>query len=211
MIISFAHNYIYFRTKKTASTTIETALCDTLTLDDFIAGHRFRHVPGADRRTDTMARFADFGIHVPACEIRERLPDEFWNTCYKFTSERHPYEKAISLAYFRFGSRLERGRPSGNFPELLDEAVKKGNYAGAMYYTINGLAVVDDFIRYESLGVDLQRVSQRIGIAIPDELPKAKTTYRQDQRPARDILTAAQKETVYSFCRTEFELLGYER
>jgi hypothetical protein len=147
-----------------------------------------------------MGRFADFGMHVPACEIRER-----------FTSERHPYERAISLAYFRFGSRLERGRPSGSFPELLDETVKKGNCAGAVYDTIDGQVIVDDFIRYESLGADLQRISQRIGVVIPDELPKAKTTYRQDQRPARDILTTAQKETVYSFCRTEFELLGYER
>jgi len=33
---------------------------------------------------------------------------------------------------------------------------------------------------------------------------------RTDRRPARDILTKAQKETIYETCKPEFDLLGYE-
>ena len=49
-----------------------------------------------------------------------------------------------------------------------------------------------------------------IGIAVPAELPRKKGSIRLDPRPAREILSDEQKETIYHRCKQEFELLGYE-
>jgi hypothetical protein len=48
MIVSFYHNFIYFRPKKTGSSTIEEVLCQSLAPGDIIAGTRALRVPGQD-------------------------------------------------------------------------------------------------------------------------------------------------------------------
>jgi hypothetical protein len=57
----------------------------------------------------------------------------------------------------------------------------------------------------------LRRVTQRLGIPMPQELPRKRATERDDNRPAREILSAEQRDIVFEHCRPEFELLGYER
>jgi hypothetical protein len=140
------------------------------------------------------------------------VPRKFWKSAFKFTSERHPYEKAVSLAYYRMG---KRGKPrraeTSSFEELLDKIVAGEGYCGYRYYSINGRPVVDDFIRQENLLADLKRIGDKLGLSIPEELPRRKGQFREDQRPAREILTPAQKDIIYEKCKVEFDLLGYER
>ena len=71
--------------------------------------------------------------------------------------------------------------------------------------------MIDDYIRLESFETDMRRVGQRLGIPVPDELPRKRVTERDDKRPAREILSAKQRDIVFEHCRPEFELLGYER
>jgi hypothetical protein len=153
---------------------------------------------------------------VTAAEIKKIVPPEFWDRAFKFASERHPYEKAVSLVYFRLGKQREKREKTRRssrkrFPTILDRIVADGEYRGFEYYSIGGLPVVDEFIRHESLDADLRRVAARLGIAVPDELPRTKSGFRLKQKPARDILSDEQKCTVFEKCREEFELFGYER
>jgi len=211
MIISFKHNYIYFRPKKTGSSTIETVLGADLGPYDIMPGKK-----GATRAglADTTAEAspARLATHTKAEKIREMVPEEFWQRCYKFASERHPYEKAVSLAFYRMHKFEKWGveEAEREFRRLLDEVVRGNSYSGIKYYSIEGAPVVDDFIRHESFEADLRQVSARIGIAVPAELPRKKGSIRLDPRPAREILSDEQKETIYHRCKQEFELLGYE-
>src|SRR5947208_7158801 len=55
-------------------------------------------------------------------EVAKRIAgEEFWNRAFKFTIERHPYEKVVSLAWFR-------AEPDGDFAQSLDEVLKIGYY-----------------------------------------------------------------------------------
>ncbi len=174
-------------------------------------GHRF---VASFKKTDSPSEERDFQTHVAASEIRPYLRRKIWNRAFKFTSERHPYEKAVSLAFY-FASKKdkieERGRKpvSEDFGEVLDSVIRLGRYASFPLYYIDGAPVVSDFIRYESLEADLKRITEKLGFDLPP-LPEMKTALRKDRRPARDILTTAQKEAVYKTCQPEFELLGYE-
>jgi hypothetical protein len=146
-------------------------------------------------------------------QIAPLLRQDFWDSAFKFTSERHPYEKAVSLAYMSWskGDARRQKRANNDFSSYLDTVVQKGRYAGFPLYSIEGQSVVDDFIRLETLTADLQRVGKRLGIGIPDELPNERSDSRTDRRPASQILSGQQKEAVWNHCRREFEILGYER
>jgi len=213
MIISLKYNFIYIRTRKTASTSIHRALEQILGPDDVCIRRKYKDLSSVLRK-GVIPPEEGFETHVPAAQIRQYVRRDIWRRAFKFTSERHPYEKAVSLAFY-FASKKDkiegRGRkvPSDDFDRVLDSVVKVGRYAGFPLYYIDGVPVVSDFIRYETLEADLKRITEKLGIDLP-ALPEMKTDLRKDRRPARDILTKAQKETIYKKCQPEFELLGYE-
>lgn len=237
MIASYLHNFIFIKTRKTAGTTIEIVLAPFCGPRDIITpigrseellrgnGQPLCRNFASNRADEEVVRQAmlqkqvarsgaraavdrfEFINHMTARRIKAHVPADFWNSAYKFTAERHPYEKAVSLAYYSHRPQ----KTGATFEQHLDSVVCSGTYASSNFYIVRGKVVVDEFIRHETFHDDLRRVGARLGLAIPDELPRAKTTTREDRRPAREILTDAQKETVFGFCQREFELLGYER
>jgi hypothetical protein len=199
MIVSYSKNFIFIKTKKTAGTTVEAVLgaaCadgDVVTLTSKKAGDVNRPDPR-------------FYSHMTAAEAYPVIGPEFWQRAYKITVERHPYEKAVSQAYFKFAL---------DDPEAMkvhiDEVVRTGDYPGFARWSLDGKVAVDTFIKQESLQADLERVGAHLGIAIPGELPQMKTRTRKDKRPAREILSEAQKSVVFERCEQEFALLGWDR
>ncbi|HEX3942706.1 MAG TPA: hypothetical protein VHW69_01335 [Rhizomicrobium sp.] len=195
MIISYSRNFIYIRTRKTASSTIKRIFCRDLAAEDLSLG---KHT-------------AKFPTHLRATEVIPIVPAEFWVHAFKFTSERHPYEKAVSLAAYNYGKQTKLNHSEQpEFPIFLNNIVCSGRYRSFDYYSIDGKVVVDEFIRFETLLSDLKRIGGRLGIPVPNELPHAKMSAR-DPRPAQEILNDEQKQIVFQHCREEFELHGYER
>jgi hypothetical protein len=208
MIISYQYNFMYFRPKKTGSTTIEEVLSRDLGPDDIISGDRGRRIV---RDHGGSANSVDLPAHPRAEAVAKLVSARFWAESYKFASERHPYEKAVSLAYYRLSKQHRKGRQmDDDFASLLDRTVRSGHYRGYDHYSVDGKPVVDDFIRHETLDKDVTRIAARLGISIADELPQRKSSRRLDKRPAREILSDDQKRVVFDNCWEEFELLGYE-
>ncbi|MBV8977529.1 MAG: hypothetical protein JO261_05425 [Alphaproteobacteria bacterium] len=153
----------------------------------------------------TLLRNAPFYSHMTATEMRDLLPAEFWPRAFKFTVERHPYEKVVSRAYFRYDESRH-----GTFADFLDFQVRRRTYSDFESYSIGGDVVIDEFLRQEKLEEDLKRLARRLDLRIPEALPQSKSKRRVDRRPAREILSEEQKAIVRDVCRREFELLGYE-
>src|SRR5690242_11357348 len=104
MIISFLHQFIYIRTRKTASSTIEEVLRRSLAPGDvYVRNNALRTVRSRIAAAPSLAHSASVYTHMKAAEIAMIVPRRVWRRFYKFTSERHPYEKAVSLAWFNFG------------------------------------------------------------------------------------------------------------
>jgi hypothetical protein len=233
-IVSYLHNYIFIKTKKTGGTTTEMTLApscgphDVVTPlsgpQELIRGNgrplcrNFspsfqleRDLREAMVAMDGSATLAwdrvneqrTFFAHMPAADLKHLVAPEFWQRATKITVERHPYEKAVSRAYFNY-------RNDQPFEQHLDAVVKQGGYRNYRFYSIGGEVVVDELLKLETLHADLARVGRRLGISIPDQLVQANGHRRGDKRPAREILTDAQKEKIYQVCRSEFELLGYQ-
>ena len=149
-----------------------------------------------------------FRNHMRAAAVRRALPD-LWGRAFKFTVDRHPYEKVISMAYWR-RERDPRLRAEP-FDRTLDDLVRSGRYANHPFYMKDGKLLVDAVFRTEEMWRDIAIVGRRIGRELPEPLPRAKSGHRDDTRPAREILTALQRAEVARVCAVEFDLLGYER
>ena len=241
MIISYRHNFIFIKTKKTAGTSLEIALSTHCGPEDLVTPlgnveeiERQKWWPGlfprnfttdknleanfrdaigtGDRKTVRDAynriRSSASGFvssrHSGARAARKISGEEFFNKAYKFTIERHPYDKAVSLAWFELSRR-------GNFDTQLTSVLKSKRYRNYDQYTIDGKPVVDFIMRYENLAEDLAAIEKRLGgLALAERLPRSNSRQRKDRRPAHEILSDAQKAVVRETCREEFELLGYE-
>ena len=168
----------------------------------------------AVRQGDTLAmkkfrkdKFEDLYTvynHASARRALKVLDRDQWDACFKFTIERHPYEKAVSMAWFRKGN--------GEFSDALENTVARGKYRNFDLYTVDGAMAVDFIIRYEKLAEDIKAVEEKLGgIAILSRFPISKGNYRGDRKPAAEHLSAAQKAKVQEVCAEEFELMGYDR
>jgi hypothetical protein len=210
MIISLKYNYIYIRPRKTGSSTIEAVLQESLGPDDLFVREELQVLAPIAKPGVAIPVNDRLVTHINISDIRDIIRDDIWDRLYKFTSERHPYEKAVSYAYFKHRGHTKREKNT-NFKKFLDRAVRAGKYRSFPVYSIDGRSVADDYIRLESFETDIRRVGERLGVPVPDELPRKRATKRDDPRPAREILNAEQRDIVFEHCRPEFELLGYER
>jgi len=224
MIVSFSRNFIFIKTKKTAGSTVEAVLATGCLKSDIVTIPSIKYVGmdpnklGSEFETDIDneeleskrhgKKRGDFFNHMMAEEISRKIDPLFWKDALKITVERHPYEKAVSQAYFRIG-KVRKYRD--DFPAYLDKVVRTGDFIGFKRWSVDGKSVINEFIRQETLTEDVARIGRRLGIAVPTELPRLKSRTRVDRRPAKEILSDEQKEIVYSRCREEFEILGYER
>jgi hypothetical protein len=240
MIASFSRNFLFVRTRKTASTSTEIVLgswCggdDIVTpvgVDDELIRHSYGGGPAnfcedprleekykaalATKDAKLIARiYRDvmkqlrFHHHMDAAEIQAKLPREFWQGARKFAVDRHPYEKAVSIAYWRNRKAIANG---ASVEDFLASVVEKADYRNFDLYSIDRTVWVDRVIRYEDLWSEIGALATSLGVAMPTDLPAAKAQYRKDRRPARDILPQPQKSRIYDICHDEFALLGYER
>jgi len=184
--------------------------------DDRTAEERFRRaIEGGDlaeiRKAGRDARrHRTFRNHMPAGRVAARLPEGFWRAAFKFTVDRHPYEKAVSLAHFAY-ARAVRKHSSLTFDEHLDRIVQQGKYRNFDLYSEDGVPVVDAVLRYEDMPGCFLEVQARTGIAFAQGLPFTKHRFRTDRRPAVEVLSDRQKALVQKVCHEEFELSGYAR
>lgn len=240
MIVSFEHNYIFVKSRKTSGTSMEIALSAScgphdvitpLATEDELSRHEM--FPDALPRnySDNLAREEDYRSairtkdlkkmkvlrkqvagdaqfklynHASITRARKYLEDDFWGRAYKFTIERHPYEKALSMAWYRLGDRP--------FEATLEEVVNRGKYRNYDLYELDGKVGVDSIIRYENFKDDTRKIEETLkGVEILSRYPSTKSGYRPDRKSAVETLSPEQKATVQKVCAEEFEVMGYAR
>lgn len=172
MIISHQHRFIFIHGPKTAGTSIADALIPFCGPDDIIVQHRSH---GLNK-------------HEGSEGIREFAGEDVWNSYFKFTFERNPWDKMVSLycmqidpdhwrrrdvgAFTRLRDRLRRRRMAQNPPSFRQWLLRKHRgllhsglptYLGKLYFTEGPLAA-DHFGRFEKLQEDFRTIAERIGV-----------------------------------------------
>lgn len=212
VIASYTRDFIFLKTRKVGGTSLEIVLsawcgeadiCSPITAQDEVL--RRAH-GGKARNFRSPTGEILFYNHMPAAEVQAALP-ELWERAFKFTVDRHPYDKVISRAWWNVGRR--EGNPEQELSREIDRAIGSRSYLNYPIYTIGGELAVDEVWRYEDLWPRLARLAERLGVSPTEQQPKAKAGYRKDARSGAEILTTEQRAQVYRDARLEFDLLGY--
>jgi hypothetical protein len=227
MILSHKYKFIFIKTAKTAGTSIEVFLsrhCGPMDIVTPIAppieGHQPRNYQGfinpipeilerpgklfsALRHTITSRE--KFYRHMPACEVRKRVPSRVWNSYFKFCVERNPWDKVLSHYY------MHAAREGGSLS--LDEYLARGRFPINYFRYTDGSGskiIVDRVLRYESLLAELGEVFSQLNVPFDGTLGiTAKSEYRTDRRPYQLVFNDEQRRIVENAFAKEIELHGY--
>lgn len=231
MIISHEHQFIFIKTEKTAGTSVEIALSGICGPRDIITpinpvDEMYRKelgYPGPQNHILSLKQYKQlskfdlalalykrkriaFYNHIPAREIKNLVSEDVWNNYYKFTIERNPYDKAISMYYWV--STQEK------FDSLSDFLLqgKAAACRGFELYTIGGIPAVDKIYQFEDMNFFLDHLSQKLKLKEKLQLPakKTKSVHRKDKRHYREILTPEEAKWISIIFAREIALMNYE-
>ena len=230
MLISHQKKFIYFKTKKTAGTSIEIYFeryCRP------IVESSSQILPQMTHKTDTLQEFPEgiIGIrgenpdvrslwneHMPARDLKENVSDEIWNTYFKFTAVRNPYEVAVS-SFFWFNLYYNKSETRKQISTLSLEDLKMRfeDFIDEHYdpnsdiYSIDGKPCVDAFIRYENLHQDTQDICKRIGsIWKPKFFKRYKSNVRNNDMTIDMFYNENAKQIIKERSNFEIDNFGYQ-
>ena len=224
MIISHKHKFIFFKTRKTASTSIEIALSKYCGPDDIITGlpepdetiRKSLGYPGPQNWEIGKSLYS----HTTASSVMEWIDAEVWEYYFKFCFIRNPFDGAISRYWW------ERNDVSASLSQTLvrcdiNSFIKNAScpccdgslphsWAGSweIYGQDDGTVLMDFIGRYETLQDNLRQVSETLGLGNID-LPDAKRQHRQDHRHYSCVLNSESRAKIEEGCKWELEPMGY--
>jgi hypothetical protein len=227
MILSHKYKFIFIKTAKTAGTSIEVFLSKHCGPQDIVTpiappvqGHQPRNyegfinpIPEILERPDklfstvrrTMTSCTKFYNHMPAREVKNRVPANVWNGYFKFCVERNPWDKVLSHYH------MHAARAGGALS--LDEYLGRGRFP-INYFRYTDRSgekfFVDRIIHYENLLAELGEVFAQLTIPFDGTLgAAAKSEYRIDRRPYQQVFNDEQRRIVEKAFSKEIELHGY--
>ena len=229
MILSHAHRFIYIKTYKTGSTSVETALSAICGPDDVVTeaseqlrGHRQRPAqnyrlnhPAVPKRPlwkTLLGRperhyhpSVGYYEHMPAWRVRTYVGEDIWRSYYKFTFERNPWDRQVSWYRYKTKSKAAERKPSF---EAFNRDRKRAFVENWDLYTVDDSLIVDFVGRYESLEDDFARVLAAIGLAGRVELPVTNVSPGKTGS-YRDHYTPETRDLVARWYAPEIRHFGY--
>jgi len=223
MIISHTHKYIFIKSAKTAGTSIEAALSSHSGNDDIITplyDYEFNRDENGQWIHHAM-NSGDFRQHESSSAIRDKVGPDIWNSYFKFSIARNPWDRVVSLYNWkgrnnpairprkRFYHRL--GFPFdelGKTRELFSEFAKGDWKTNDGFYIIDDELCVDFIIRYENLANDFSEACKRIGLE-NIALPHLKSGFRKGYHYSK-YYNEESRSVVTERHRNDIRLFGYQ-
>lgn len=204
MLVSHDHKFIYIKPKKVAGSSIQAYL----------------------------ARFCENGInfhrdpksHMKAKDVKKLVGDEIWNSYLKITSVRNPWDKTVSLYFWRKRKRplyihlrrVLKGWPwhgpasRYNFKDFVKVMFENNTLNEDKAITnIDGELPDYYFIRFEHMHEDIEKLCEKLGAKYnPDDMPQKKVGHRKSDS-YKEHFDDETKELVRKAYKTEIGRFGY--
>ena len=147
-----------------------------------------------------------YGPHQSARVVQHRVQKRVWKNYLKFTVERNPYDKMVSMYFMNWGKDGTE-RPGRSF----EDWVRRGENIPVNYplYTWKNKIIVDRVLRYENLDEELSTLYAELEIPFNGLNEKAKGNYRAGGS-YRDIHTRFTRKRTEELFKAELDLMGYK-
>ncbi len=225
LIVSHTHRFIYVRTRKTGSTSLEMALRSVCGPDDVVTaarGHKHSDGAGAADLPGQNVRVPLRGLtpgflrsgfrrrtwpevfdHISARRVRQIVGPETWAGYHVFTVERNPWDRCVS-SYFYYRPGLPEETTFSAFLRSAHQA-RLTNYP--LYTDRHGRLMVDEVLRFERLEEDVEQLWRRLGL--PGLTALTQSNKSRGRPDYREMYSPKDIEMVAERCRPEIELFGY--
>lgn len=212
MLVSHRHRFIYTKTAKTASTSVEVFF-EPFCVDD--PDWRPRHGREAEESPAGIVGYrgpspgdSPWYNHMSAREIRDRLGSDIWNAYLKFCVVRNPFDLLVSWFWFEQRTKTPPGDPVATFRASLEERIP---VLGRSAYLIDGDWCLDHYLRYEQLESDISTLADTLGLDVETEnLPRLKTGIRDNSLPVAAYYDADLVRRVRHRFAPELERFAYD-
>ena len=229
MILSHAHKFIYVKTYKTGSTSLEAALSAICGPDDVIteASEQLRGVrqkPAQNYRIDHPDKpprpfwrgllgrperhyhpSVGYYEHMPAWRIRRYAGEQVWRDYYKFSFERNPWDRQVSWYHYKTKSKSSTAKPSFDAFNMDRRRAFVENWS---LYTEADEVTLDFVGRYETLEADFKKVLDAISLGGQVELPRENVS-KGRQGSYREYYSREARDLVSEWYASEIEHFGY--
>lgn len=226
MLVSHAHKFIFIKTAKTAGTAVELLFERLMMPSDHLVteacGQQISEfgIIGARGRFSPSEQPLYFN-HIPAKKLKWLLGRSTWDSYYKFSIVRNPFESLLSGFFYTIQSNQQsfyESLMSAKFDDVQayfeEYVMAKSNDRNRELLTINGQQAVDFCIRHEHLNTDISTVLSKLNLqADVSDLSSAKSGIR----PSSGVLAGTKKfyrahmiTHVTNVFRWHFENFDYE-
>jgi len=204
MIISHKHKFIFIKTHKTASSSVEVDLSskcadtDVITTLDPVEKNHFPR------------NFKGYKNHMTIKKIKDELKNtKIFNSYFKFCVEREPVDKLLSYFYWKNRNSIFFEKEIDFVWESFIFKLYPNNW-NLYHWTIDGELSVNKILRYENLKQELKETCKNLGFDL-ELTAKAKTSIRKDKvvLPIPNI-TNKQIEQIYKNWEISNRFTGYK-
>ena len=209
MILSHKKKFIYIHVYKVAGTSIRSILqeYDDQSSADFPLIENVKFFLG--KRLNYFSKWAI--DHINAREIKSLLPEEVFNTYFKFAFVRNPWDWQVSLYHYMLQySKHPQHRlisKMKSFDEYIEWRISSDmELQKDFLYDKNGKILVDYIGKFENLQDDFNIICSKIPINY-SKLPLANPSKHGHYK---DYYNNHTKELIYKAFQKDIEIFNYE-
>lgn len=210
MLISYSHNFIFIHVYKVAGCSIRKALRKYEPMPV-----RLKRIAGISLKKlgilspEKQFNFKNYGTHITAKELRERLPEKIYNSFFKFALVRNPWDWQVSLYHYMLQIKTHYQhdfiKSMENFDHYIEWRVNDDKHLQKKFVTDNNGNLIVDFVgKIENLETDFNYICKMVGIQ--SSLPYKNKSRHRDYRSYYNKRT---KQLIYEHFKEDIELFGY--
>lgn len=186
MIISHEKKFIFIRTRKCATSSIETALRKSMGKDAHARGNP----------------------HPPLGQVKRTAGDPRWKDYFKFAIVRNPWEIALSRFFYK-GAGADKSVKA--FRKWIYNMPKKwADFDQLKQYVCENRKIALDFVgRYENLEKDWKHICKELDIPFI-ELGNEKAGFRDKKIHYSKYYDAKSRDALAKLRKDDIEIFGYE-